>query len=137
LAAVTRRQALIGAALTGGAVFGLWGRYAIGGTFEEHVADVLGLEREVTDALLETLRADQGLDYNARAAAFLFATTSPARHVMPEGAKRDAIDSFVTPLFDIGNDELGLDYGLPMTYAYAGLQRNGDYQACAALVSST
>src|SRR3712207_6650738 len=91
----TRRKMLLGGAAASAGGFALWGRYAVGGTFEQHVADQFGLPVRVASELLDTMRAELGVDYDARASAFLAATTSPSADVMPEGARRPAIEGFV------------------------------------------
>jgi len=121
---VTRRQALVGATVATAGGFALVGRYGVGGTFEQHVADQLGLPRATADGLVQTLRATlERPDYEARASAFVLATTTPARLAMPEGARREAIEAFIGPLLKMENGFVG-------PYALAGIQDTGRYQPC-------
>jgi hypothetical protein len=124
----TRRRLVVagvgGAAVVAG--FGIWGRFALGDSFERHVAAQLGLDLELTDGLLQRMRDELG-DYELRAAAFLVATKDPADAAVPESVRREAIDAFVGPMF-------GLSRGLVVPLDYAGLRDSPDYVACAVLV---
>lgn len=124
---VTRRQVLFGgvAASVGG--FVLWGRYAVGDTFEQHVADQLGLPVAVTNDLLGTLNGELGgVEYEARASAFLLATSSPSRLAMPGEARRQAIEAFVGPL-------LKMEQNFVTPYVIAGVQQVGHFRPCGVL----
>ena len=125
---ITRRGLLVGGA-AGAVGFAYWGRFGLGDTFESHVAGVLGLPEPVTRELLESMREELGADYDARAAAFVAATTAPTRWLMPSGARREALESFVGPLF-------GLEQGYVMPFVYAGLRDSGRFQGCNGLVRS-
>jgi hypothetical protein len=121
---ITRRQALAGGAgVAAVAGFGLWGRFALGAEFEEHVAATLGLEKQLASELLETMRDELGADYDARAAGYVLATTSPSKEVMPEGARSKAIESFIGPLLNISG-------GFVTPYAYAGRLKTGRLTPC-------
>lgn len=120
----TRRRALVAAAGAAGAAY--FGRFTVGGSFEQHVSEVLGLERPVTDELLELLRHDLSVDYDLRAAAFVAVTTAPGRWITPAGLKRQAIESFVGPFF-------GVVQGCATPFAYAGLRTSGFGGPCAGL----
>jgi len=126
---LTRRQAIVGAALIPAAVVVGWGRFALGGTFEDHVAHVLGVDGTLARVLLERLKGSLGVDYDARAAAFLLATTEPSRSVMPPGPRREAIEKFVLRLLDA-------PHGASLALAYAGLRPTSDFRRCAVLVRS-
>jgi hypothetical protein len=127
---LTRRQAIAGGTtLIAGAGFVGWGRFALGGTFEDHVADVLGLDGAVTREILERLRDNRGLEYNARASAFLLATTEPSRSLMPSGVRRQAVESFVLPFLEETDQP-------SFTLAYAGLRRTSVFAPCRVLVRS-
>lgn len=125
---VTRRQALSATAVGLGAVATGWfGRFAVGGTFEEHVARTLGLERGAADELLTLLRDALGVDYDARAAGFVAATVSPGSHVLPARTRRKALNAFLGPFF-------GVEGGNVAPQVYAGLRRPGPFVGCATLV---
>lgn len=123
---ITRRQALAGGAgvvVAGSA--GVSGRYALGDTFESHVADMLGLPLEQTKDLLSTMRDEIGT-YEVRAAGFLTATTFPGSDLLPESARRKAIESFIGPLFDIQ-----AAYVTPQVYI--GYKQDGRFSPCSAI----
>jgi hypothetical protein len=126
---MTRRGLLIAGAGAGVAGLAYWGRFALGDTFEAHVAETLGLEEQVTRELLETMREELGLEYDARAASFVAATTAPTRWVMPGGARREALESFVGQLF-------GLQQGYVTPFVYGGLRESGSFRGCNGLVRS-
>ena len=126
---ITRRRLLIAGAGAGVAGLAYWGRFGLGGTFEDHVAETLGLDGRVTRELLETMREEFGVDYDARAAAFVAATTAPSRWVMPGGARREALESFVGSLF-------GLQQGYVTAFVYGGLRDAGSFRGCNGLVRS-
>jgi len=48
---------------------------------------------------------------------------------MPSGARREALESFVGPLF-------GLEQGYVMPFVYTGLRDSGRFQGCNGLVRS-
>lgn len=99
---LTRRQAL-GAGAAGAAALGgvHYGRFALGGEFEDHVAARLGLDRERATLMLERARERLGgAEYDARAAAFLAATTFPGSVVPADGARRRAVAGLVGPMLE-------------------------------------
>ena len=53
---MTRRGLLIAGAGAGVAGLAYWGRFALGDTFEAHVAETLGLEERVTRELADRVR---------------------------------------------------------------------------------
>lgn len=121
---ISRRQLLVGVGALGLGGAGLYGRYALGDTFESHVADLIGLNTRVTGELLAGVREEQGTpDYDVRAAALLAATTFPGRLAMPREARREAVESFLGPLVD-------LDEGLLTPYVLAGIQQSGRSGPC-------
>jgi hypothetical protein len=123
---VTRRQALIGGAgLVAAAGLGSVGRFAVGDEFEEHVADLLGLEPGVTTELLQTMRDEVG-DYEVRATGFVVATTSPWADLVPDRARREAVESFIGPLIDISQ-------GFVTPYVYLAGHDTGRFVACSVL----
>lgn len=125
---LTRRRVLAaaaGTALLAGA--GLWGRFALGDSFERHVAAQLGIDIDLTRRTLDIMRAELG-DYEVRAAGFLVATQGPVDGVLPEAVRREAVDAFVGPMF-------GIARGLTMPLAYAGLRETPAYQPCEVLVT--
>lgn len=124
---ITRRRLLIAGAGAGAAGLAYWGRFSLGDTFEDHVAETLGLDERVTRELLATMRDEHGLDYDARAAAFVAATTAPTRWLMPGAARQEALESFVGPLF-------GLQQGYVTPFVYAGLRDSGSFRGCNGLV---
>ena len=123
---VTRRQVLFGGAASAVGGYAIVGRYALGDTFEQHVAGRLGLPLDVTTDLLKTLRDEIGMDYDARASAFVLATSSPSRLAMPSGARRQAIEAFIGPL-------LKLQEGFVTPYVISGVQDVGHYRPCGVL----
>jgi hypothetical protein len=127
---VTRRQAVLaGAGVLLVGVAGAEGRFALGDTFESHVAETLGLPVPVTKDMLGALRAE--LDaYDIRAAAFLQATTSPGKQLLPDSVRRKAIRGFIRPLFDI-------QAGFVMPQVYVGLKEDGRFSPCTALAEPT
>lgn len=67
--------------------------------FEQLVADRLGIDPELAGQLLARARADYGdAKYDFHAAAFALAVRDPAAAVMPEGARRRAVDGLVEPM---------------------------------------
>ena len=124
---ITRRALLIAGAGAGVAGLAYWGRFALGDTFESHVAGTLGLDEQVTRELLETMRKEMGLEYDARAASFVAATTAPTRWIMPAAARREALESFIGPLF-------GLQQGYVTPFVYGGLRESGSFRGCNGLV---
>jgi hypothetical protein len=125
---LTRRQALVSAAVIGVGFAG-WGRFAVGGEFEDHVAEVLGIDGALARQLLERLRNDRGVEYDARASAFLLATTEPSRWVLPSGVRRQAIKSFVVPLLEVADQP-------SFSLAYTGLRETSVFTPCRVLVRS-
>ena len=121
----TRRGVVaLGVAAAGLAYFG---RFAVGGVFEQHVAEVLGLERALADELLELLRAELGPDYDVRAAGFMMATTAPGRWVVPRGVRDEALEGFLGPLF-------GVQQGFVTPLVYGGLSEVRPLAGCGTLV---
>jgi hypothetical protein len=110
-----------------GAGFAGWGRFALGGTFEDHVADVLGLDPGLARELLDRVREGVDLDYDVHASAFLLATTRPSRWLMPTGARHKAIESFLKPIFSPSDNPA-------VALAYVGLRRTSVFTPCNVLV---
>jgi hypothetical protein len=125
---LTRRQAIVGGAVIGVGVVG-WGRFAVGGEFEDHVAEVLAIDGALARELLERLRNDRGLEYDARASGFLLATTEPSRWLLPSGFRRQAIRSFVVPLLEVADQP-------SFSLAYTGLRETSVFTPCRVLVRS-
>ena len=125
---LTRRQAIVGGAVIGVGFVG-WGRFAVGGEFENHVAEVLDVNGAVARQLIERLRRQRGVDYDARASAFLLATTEPSRWLMPSALRRQAIESFVLPLLEVADQP-------SFSLAYTGLRETSVFTACRVLVRS-
>src|SRR3954447_7439201 len=127
-ARLTRRR-LLAAGLVGvvGATGAAYGRFALGDEFEEHVADVLGVSLDMARGLLARARDDVGdVDYDVRAAAFLFATTNPGRALAPRGARESAVHGLLRPMLEgsAGNIAyMGLRQKAPRRLACAGLVR--------------
>jgi hypothetical protein len=105
--------------------FGLYGRFAFGDTFENHVANLIGLDEKVTAGLLEQTRERIGAaEFEARASAFLIATTEPSETLTPDSAREKAINAFIGRMFD----------GLVTPLTYSGLRDNTSYVPCQVLV---
>lgn len=103
------------------------GRYALGDTFESHVAETLGLPLGVTREMLATLRTELP-GYDIRAAAFLQATSPLGEHLMPTHIRQTAIRGFVRPLFDV-------QAGFVVPQVYVGLKEDGHFAPCTALAT--
>jgi glycosyltransferase involved in cell wall biosynthesis len=94
--------------------------------FEQLVADRLGIDTELAKQLLARAREEYGdAEYDARAAAFALAVRDPVAAVMPESARRKAVDSLLEPMLSEPASNLayavtGTDPGSP---ACAGLVR--------------
>jgi glycosyltransferase involved in cell wall biosynthesis len=94
--------------------------------FEQLVASRLGIDAGLARQLLERAREEYGdAEYDARAAAFALAVRDPAAAVMPEGARRRAVDGLLEPMLSAPASNLayaitGSDPGSP---ACAGLVR--------------
>jgi hypothetical protein len=127
---LTRRTLLLGAgAGTAGVVFGFWGRFALGGTFEDHVAEQLAIDRGVAREMLAAMRDEVGFgEYEARATGFLVATTSPSSFVAPRSARRSAVDAFLGPLFAAAEGRPAAEL------AYAGLRKSIADRPCSVLL---
>lgn len=126
---LTRRQAIVGGTLVTAVGFVHWGRFAVGGTFEDHVADVLGVDGALAREMLERVRGHPDFDYEARASAFLLATTEPSRSVMPSGLRREIIEGFLTPLFVAAHEP-------SLALAFAGLRPTSAFTPCNVLVQA-
>lgn len=124
------RRAVLGGGLAAAtaASFGVWGRFALGEEFEQHVASRLGLDLDLTKRLLMRMREERG-DYDLRAAAFLVATQDPAALVLPRGLRQEAVEGFLGPMF-------GLSRRIVVPLAYAGLRDSAEYVPCEVLVPS-
>lgn len=122
---LTRRHALLAGAGLAVAGTGWWGRYALGDTFENHVARTLGVDARIGAELVASLR-ERIDDYEARAAGFLLATTSPSRDVTPRSVREEAIEAFIGPL-------VGMESQLITPLAIAGRTRSGRYRPCRVL----
>jgi len=94
--------------------------------FEQLVADRLGIDAELAGQLLAHAREQYGgAEYDARAAAFALAVREPVAAVMPESARRKAVDGLLEPMLSAPGSNLaytltGTDPGSP---ACAGLVR--------------
>lgn len=94
--------------------------------FEQLVADRLGIDTELAKQLLARAREQYGdAEYDARAAAFALAVRDPVSVVMPESARRKAVDSLLEPMLsepasNLAYTTTGTDPGSP---ACAGLVR--------------
>lgn len=94
--------------------------------FEQLVADRLGIDTELAKQLLTRAREQYGdAEYDARAAAFALAVRDPVSAVMPESARRRAVDSLLEPMLsqpasNLAYTTTGTDPGSP---ACAGLVR--------------
>lgn len=94
--------------------------------FEQLVADRLGVDAELAEQLLARAREEYGdAEYDARAAAFALAVRDPVSAVMPESARRRAVDGLLAPMLSAPAANLayavtGTDPGSP---ACAGLVR--------------
>ncbi len=97
-----------------------------GEDFEQLVADRLGIDAGLAKQLLARAREEYGeAEYDARAAAFALAVRDPVAAVMPEGARRKAVDGLLGPMLSAPAANLayavtGSDPGSP---ACAGLVR--------------
>ena len=125
---LTRRR-LLAAGVAGavGAAGVGYGRFALGDEFEEHVADVLGISVEMASGLLARARDAVGdVEYGVRAAAFLAATTSPSRALMPHAARESGVHGLLRLMLEgsAGNIAyMGLRPKAPRRLACAGLLR--------------
>jgi hypothetical protein len=126
---ISRRTLLVGAVAVGGPwFFAVFGRYAVGAEFEKHVADVLGLRQDAADWLIDRARSRlDALDYDARAAAFLAATTFPGNALLSRARREDAIQPFLEHLIDIPVDNM----------VYLGMREPVASTACAGLIRAT
>lgn len=115
---LTRRRLVAGGVAGAGAAAAAgYGRYAVGDEFEEHVAGVLGISVASARSLLEHARGRLGDEkYRLHAAAFVTATTFPGETVLPESARRRAVQRFVGNLVADQRDglvALGLQISAP------------------------
>jgi starch synthase len=95
------------------------------GEFEQLVASRLGIDAELAKQLLARAREEYGdAEYAARAAAFALAVRDPAAAVMPEGARRKAVDGLLEPMLSAPAANL----------AYAITGNDPGSAACAGLV---
>jgi len=122
---LSRRNVLLAGAGVVAAGTGWWGRYALGDTFENHVARTLGVDARLGAELVASLR-ERHDDYDARAAGFLFATTSPSKELTPRSVREEAVEAFIGPL-------VGMEFGLITPLALAGRTRSGSYRPCQVL----
>jgi hypothetical protein len=91
------RRGLFGAGAVAAVATGVYGRFAVGDEFEEHVAGVLGVTLAQAKDLAANARAGLGdPKYDLVASSFLFATTEPGRSVAPRGARRRAVHVFLS-----------------------------------------
>lgn len=94
--------------------------------FAKLVADRLGIDVELAEQLLARAREEYGdARYDAHAAAFALAVRDPVSAVMPESARRKAVDGLLEPMLSEPASNLayavtGTDPGSP---ACAGLVR--------------
>lgn len=115
----------LGASAAGVAVAAPYAALIPGDEFEQLVASRLGIEPELARQLLERARAEYGdAEYDARAAAFALAVRDPVAIVMPEGARRKAIDGLLEPMLSAPAANL----------AYAVTGSDPDSPACSGLV---
>ena len=124
---LTRRGVLLGglAGAAAAAGFGFWGRFALGDSFEGHVAGTLGLDSKLTNQLLARMRKELD-DYEFRAAAFLVATEGPSQPALPDSLREEAVNAFVDPMFRVSG-------AIVMPLAYAGLRHSAEYRPCKVL----
>lgn len=123
---VTRRRALQGgAAAVGGFAAVVYAPLAVGGNFEQLVADRLGIGEELASTLLERARERYGdAEYDARAALFAFAFRGPTSVAAPASVRRSAAAALVGPMLDRPAANL----------AYARAGRDPSQEACNGLV---
>jgi hypothetical protein len=96
--------------------------------FEQLVASRLGIDTDLAKQLLQRAREEYGdAEYDARAAAFALAVRDPAAAVMPEGARRKAVDGLLEPMLSAPASNL----------AYAVTGSDPGSPACAGLVRRT
>jgi hypothetical protein len=108
-----------------GVVGGVYGRYAFGDEFEEHLAGVLGVPVATASAMSKAARAGSGgADWDLHCSAFVAATTWPGRWALPQSVREQAIRSLVDRLFATTGDGL----------SYVGLRKFPSGRACAGLV---
>jgi glycosyltransferase involved in cell wall biosynthesis len=94
--------------------------------FEQLVASRLGIDAQLAKQLLARAREEYGgAEYDARAAAFALAVRDPVAAVMPESARRRAVEGLLEPMLSEPASNLayavtGSDPGSP---ACAGLVR--------------
>ena len=126
---LTRRRFVLGGVAAGGAlVAGAYGRFPFGDEFEERVAKVLGIPVDAATALTRRLRERVGdLNYDARAAAFVVATTFPSREVTPGSLRESAMRKLLEPMLADPGEQL----------IYLGLRPPVDTPACTGLLRPT
>src|SRR5687768_12508370 len=116
---MTRRQALLAGVGAATAALMHGEPIAWAGTSDERIARVLGVEEPLAGELIANARAWLGADYESHAAAFLKATTSPAKFRMSRAKRRAAVEAFVDRAFFPN-----------ATLAYAGLRESGRPPRC-------
>jgi glycosyltransferase involved in cell wall biosynthesis len=123
-----RRRTLVavGAGAAGVAVAAPYAALIPGEEFEQLVASRLGIEPQLASRLLQHARDQYGdAEYDARAAAFALAVRDPVAIVMPEDARRKAVDGLLGPM--LSAPAANLAYALtgsdPDSAACAGLAR--------------
>jgi hypothetical protein len=99
-----------------------------GEEFEQLVADRLGVSTALAGQLLARAREEYGEpEYEARAAAFALAVRDPAAALLPDGARRRAIDGLLEPMLSAPAANL----------AYAVTGKDPGSPACAGVVRPT
>ena len=122
-----RRTVLaVGAGVAGAALVAPYAVLVAGGEFEQLVASHLGIDTELATQLLKRARDEYGdAEYDARAAAFALAVRNPAALVIPDAARRRAIDAMIEPMLSppAANLAFAVTGNDPGASACAGLVR--------------
>jgi hypothetical protein len=128
LPTLTRRRLLGGGAvIVAAAAVGGYGRYALGDEMEGHVAGVLGVSEDVASHLLARARGRlSSVEYDARAAAFVAATTFPGAELMPTDVRERAVRGLLREAIASSSENI----------VYLGLQRDLSSGACTGLVKT-